>query len=1677
MLTPLSHSMFRLFLLTLCAGLLSVDALAQHGSSSWAQSFELRKVFIENRSQFDGLNEDKGQVLFAVDHGKTKILFGLNGITYRFTEIKKKYEEEFEYEHGFDREDEEEWEREHEEWKSLSHEEREKREREVVSTTDFVHVKWENINPNARLVPEEKLPDYFNYSVGKSSVDGVAAFERLRYKDLYEGVDVIFEFHPEEGLKYSLELKPYADVSAISMKYSSSDNIRLDGQGDLRLSTVFGDIVEHAPVAFYSDNYEGIGSSFILNGSNVGFATADYDHSRPVTIDPWVQTPTLPNSNGVWECEVDAAGNVYVIGGEVPLKLLKYSSAGALQWTFTTAYDTTNGWLGGLATDNAGNSFVSNGSDAALQKVSAAGSQIFSVGGGGTNEYWSITLNCDESKLLIGGTINLLEAGLFDVSPSNGSVLNTRAVAATTLGIPPEPEEVRSLSPSRNSRYYYLTHTFVGAIDDGFSPCFNGEPIFYDETGYDFSYKCENYRPNNGNAPIVAIRANENFVYTVNGSQVHKRSLINGVVLGSASIPGGGTLTDFFGAKQAENAGIDLDVCGNVYVGSKNGVYKFDADLNLITSASTSFRVSDVTVNYNGEVVVCGTTGTDADVNRTGYVQSFNLGSCDPQELICCDPNICPAGPFCESDSPVTLTAGDPGGVWAGNGITNSSTGVFDPAVAGPGIHAISYTLPCGADSIYITVSPCQPLEVCLESNGHLTVLNGVATHTWYFEEQVQDCSTCFPAAPPFIQPCSTPPGCAVMVSGWTQFATGVTVTPPSYPIRVVDATGEELIITDPNSLPPCTECELPTVSFVAQDPLCENGNDGSIDLTVTGPSTYSFAWDNSATTEDINNLAAGDYEVTITDQADQTCDTVFTVTLNDGNYPVINGITVTGSTCGNADGQIDVTSSTATQFSADGGTSFQPNGSFTGLAAGSYSIVVEDVNGCQADSTVSVNNANGPAIDNLIYTDPNCGTNDGSIDITASGGVAPLSYSIDNGITLQPTGSFTGLAAGTYDVVIEDANGCQVFDQVVLSSSGGPSLDNVATVEPSCGLTNGQIDVTASGGTPPLQYSIDNGTTFQPTGTFTGLAPGTYDVVVDDGQGCPATQQVTLSSVGGATIDNVTVTDATCGQADGQLDITASGGTAPLQYSTDNGLTFQSSPQFTGLLAGNYELVVEDASGCQTTQSASVANSGAPTIGSITWTDALCKGDCDGTVDVIASGATQYSIDNGITFQGTGAFTGVCPGTYDVVVDDGAGCQAFGQVTVYEPTVVTLSSASTDATCSGSCDGTISITAGGGIPPYQYSIDNGVGFQQSANFTAVCDGSYSLVVEDANGCQVTGNQTVSVPNPITFSLVTTDVTCFNDCDGSATVTVAGGTPPYSYAWTGTAGASAIQSAICAGPITLVISDARNCSVDTAFTITQPALIDVENVIAVDEGCEGDCDGSIIIQASAANSFSIDGGETFSEVSDFFDVCPGGYSIIVLDTISGCGSTDTAVVAQGARVISDFTPIPEVVREFDSEVQFDNNSLGATAYEWHFGDENYSNEENPTYDFGNVPGTYLVCLVADNGLSCIDTSCKYVDVTPMFTIYVPNAFTPDASAGLNDVFMPVFSGERPETYHFEIFDRWGERIFSTDNPDVGWDGTVDNELVQKGVYVWSVQLEKEEGGNNRKLVGHVTVVR
>jgi len=210
-------------------------------------------------------------------------------------------------------------------------------------------------------------------------------------------------------------------------------------------------------------------------------------------------------------------------------------------------------------------------------------------------------------------------------------------------------------------------------------------------------------------------------------------------------------------------------------------------------------------------------------------------------------------------------------------------------------------------------------------------------------------------------------------------------------------------------------------------------------------------------------------------------------------------------------------------QYAINGG-SYQSSANFNNLAAGNYTVTVQDANGCTASTTTNITDAPSAVIVNITTTPVGCnGQSDGTVDIVANSGTAPLNYSIDNGLTFQAGSFFSGLAAGSYSIVVSDANGCTTTSSinVVEPTTLILNLNSVNTTcsqtnYTTCSQTNGSVSAIANGGTPAYQFSIDAGVTFQASASFGGLATGVYSIVVQDANGCTASGSINISDAPG---------------------------------------------------------------------------------------------------------------------------------------------------------------------------------------------------------------------------------------------------------------------------------------------------------------------------------------------------------------------------------------------------------------------------------------------------------------------------------------------------------------------------------------------------------------------------------
>ncbi|MCX6297068.1 MAG: SprB repeat-containing protein, partial [Bacteroidetes bacterium] len=390
--------------------------------------------------------------------------------------------------------------------------------------------------------------------------------------------------------------------------------------------------------------------------------------------------------------------------------------------------------------------------------------------------------------------------------------------------------------------------------------------------------------------------------------------------------------------------------------------------------------------------------------------------------------------------------------------------------------------------------------------------------------------------------------------------------------------------------------------------------------------------------------------------------------------------------------------------------------------------------------------------------------------------------------------------------LVVMDANGCILNTSATINQP--TAIAPVATsTNSTCGNSNGGILVTATGGSGSgYTYSLNGGA--YGVGTFTSLLHGTYVVTAKDGTGCMSTINVTILDSDGPSVASSSHTNVNCHQgSDGTITVgSVTGGTGALSYSI-NGTTYQSSPVFTGLSAGVYDVTVKDVVGCVGNVTITVTEPNAFVI-TTSVVHELCNGSATGTATMLVgggSGTLAYSNNYGASYQSSNTFTGLPAGNYILFVKDAGGCIGNTAITITEPTAIQAFYGTLNVTCYGASNGTINVFAYGGTGTLQYSL-NGTTYQASNVFTGLTGGNYSVFVKDANGCVKVITATVYQPAALAVTSSVTDVTCSGGNDGVIDLSITGGTPHYYFDWS-----NGIYTEdnfnLTAGTYTVIVSD------------------------------------------------------------------------------------------------------------------------------------------------------------------------------------------------------------------------------------------------------------------------------
>ena len=811
-----------------------------------------------------------------------------------------------------------------------------------------------------------------------------------------------------------------------------------------------------------------------------------------------------------------------------------------------------------------------------------------------------------------------------------------------------------------------------------------------------------------------------------------------------------------------------------------------------------------------------------------------------------------------------------------------------------------------------------------------------------------------------------------------------------TYNVTVTDANG----CTKATSAT-ITEPTLIALSTTIVNVKCNGGSDGSINLSITGGTApYTFNWDNAPDVEDPSGLAAGTYNVTVTDA--NGCTKTATATITEPTAIALSTTVVNLKCNGGSDGSINlsITGGTAPYtYNWDNAPDVEDP---SGLGAGTYNVTVTDANGCTKTATATITEPTAIALSTTVVNVKCNGGTDGLINLTVTGGTAPYTYNWDNAPDVEDP---SGLAAGTYNVTVTDANGCTKTATATITEPAAIAIATTVVNVKCNGGSDGSINLTVTGGTAPYTYNWDNAPDVEDP---SGLAAGTYNVTVTDANGCTKTATATITEPAAIALSTTVVNVKCNGGTDGLINLTVTGGTAPYTYNWDNAPDVEDP---SGLGAGTYNVIVTDANGCTKTATATITEPAAIAL-STTIVNVKCNGGSDGSINLSVTGGTApytYNWDNAPDIEDP---FGLGAGTYNVTVTDANGCTKTATATITEPTAIALSTTAVNVKCNAGTDGSINLSVTGGTAPFTYNWDNAPDLEDPSGLGA---GTYNVTVTDANGCSKTATATITEPAAIALSTTIVNVKCNGGSDGSINLTVTGGTAPFTYNWDNAPDVED-PSGIGAGTYNVIVTDANGCTKTATAIITEPSAITLSTTV-INVKCNGGSDGSINLTVTGGTAPYTYNWDYAPDLEDPSGLGAGTYNVTVTDA-NGCTKTATATITEPAAIALS-TTVVNVKCNGGTDGSINLSVTGETApytYNW----DNAPDVEDPS---GLAAGTYNVTVTDANG--CTKTATATI-TEPAAIALSTTAVNVKCNAGTDgSINLSVTGGTAPFTYNWD----------------------------------------------------------
>lgn len=908
--------------------------------------------------------------------------------------------------------------------------------------------------------------------------------------------------------------------------------------------------------------------------------------------------------------------------------------------------------------------------------------------------------------------------------------------------------------------------------------------------------------------------------------------------------------------------------------------------------------------------------------------------------------------------------------------------------------------------------------------------------------------------------------------------------------------------------------CPEITIALSANNVCAGNPVDLSA-TTLLGSTPYNYTWDTGQTGANITvtPLQTTDYTATVVDRyACSASETVTVTTLASAT----SDFTVDGPVCIGSPADVTYTGTgqpgSTYVWGFDGGVPASGAGQGpyqVGWATSGVKNVTLQVteSGCISPvTTVQVTVEASPVADFTFTTE--CQGAATTFTNTSTGNFAASAWDFGSGPVISTDATYTFPTAGTFPVSlgVTTANGC--FGTSTQQVTVNPQPTAAFSVPDVClgedtPFTDGS---SISGGA--ISHSWDfgdaSGTSVQQSPTYTYNAPDSYDVTltVTSDQGCldAVTQAVIVGVLPVADFD---VVNACTGDGVEFIDATtiAAGNLTAWvwEFGDNNGSNLQ-NPTHVYAAPNTYDVTLTVSSGSCTDVITLQATSFPMPTADFTTAN-VCLGEPADFMDnssITGSTIAQWAYDfdgEGIAITADASFTFLSPGTYNVtlavVTTDFCADTHTESVTIYPSPEPAFTAA---AVCEGNATTfqNQSVVSSGLITGQAWDFGDNAGSSVNASpsYTYTVAGTYpvTLGVTTAFGCTAILTQNITVnPLPI-VDASHTDILCAGQTNGTATASASGASAPYGYLWD-----NALQSTtqtiqnLGPGPYTVTVTDALGCVSDTTVIVLQPLPLNV-NLLAGDDTC-GLSNGALqAVMLGGTYPFEY----VWSSIRDSASIysvmtppsgwntmlSPGAFSVTITDA-GGCQAQATATVGLIPRPLAAFSTRSKPEEMKDPSVEFFNQSEASISYEWHFGDGEVSSQQHPNHDYENS-GVYLVMLIARNEprYGCADTTYRYVEVNPLYTFYIPNAFTPD-NDGINDTWGPSGANFEYESYNVQVYDRWGKMVWQTDNPERQWNGTDQSSLepVRPGLYVYQFIVKQFNTFEPRKISGTITLYR